>query len=221
MTNRDNPLWLKFWRDQRSDFHQEKVNALLKRFWPAGKKNEVNRVLVPLCGKSLDMVWLKEQGYDVIGVELSPIAVAAFFKENRMKPTKRNSGSFTLWQSGKISILCGDFFNLRASDLANVNWVYDRAALTAFPEDIRALYVKKLTELMQENSKILLLTTEDAEPHLSLEQALGIDAEITTLYASGFDIQLTHVESVSEPADEQADALPIRTEYKAYWMSRK
>ena len=36
-------------------------------------------VLVPLCGKSLDLVWLAEQGHAVIGVELAE----AFVKEQQ------------------------------------------------------------------------------------------------------------------------------------------
>jgi Thiopurine S-methyltransferase (TPMT). len=35
-------------------------------------------VLVPLCGKSLDMDWLLDAGYKVFGIELSNIAIQAF-----------------------------------------------------------------------------------------------------------------------------------------------
>ncbi len=33
------------------------------------------RVLVPLCGKTPDLLWLAEQGNEIVGVELSEIAV--------------------------------------------------------------------------------------------------------------------------------------------------
>lgn len=78
-TDQDNHLWLDFWRDERSDFHQIAVNPLLNKFWPSLKLAHGSRVFVPLCGKSLDMLWLAQQGHEVIGVELSSIAVEDFF----------------------------------------------------------------------------------------------------------------------------------------------
>ena len=97
MTDRDNVLWLKCWRDQRTGFNQKTVNQLLTRFWPSLDLVQGSRVFVPLCGKSLDMIWLAKQGHEVIGVELSPIAVWAFFRENHLKPARRQIGKFTLW----------------------------------------------------------------------------------------------------------------------------
>jgi thiopurine S-methyltransferase len=76
-TGRDNHLW----RDSDTDFHQQAVNQLLTRFWQRPQHGRGSRVFVPLCGKSLDMIWLAQRGYEVIGVELSPIAVRAFFLE--------------------------------------------------------------------------------------------------------------------------------------------
>jgi len=38
---------------------------------------------VPLCGKSLNLLRLAEQGHEIIGVELRSIAVQAFFRERR------------------------------------------------------------------------------------------------------------------------------------------
>jgi thiopurine S-methyltransferase len=127
--SRDNPLWLQFWRDQRTDFHQQAVNQLLTRFWPNLETVVGGRVFVPLCGKSLDMLWLAEQGHEVIGVELSPVAVKAFFRENHLKPSKRRVGNFMLWKAGRISILCGDYFSLRSANLGMIDVVYDRVML--------------------------------------------------------------------------------------------
>lgn len=113
MVSRDNPLWLQLWHDQQSDeFHQVSFNKYLTRFWPTLNIPFGSRIFVPLCGKSLDMLWLAKQGYQVIGVELSPIAVKAFFKENRLQPAKQRLADFTLWRHGNISILCGDYFSL-------------------------------------------------------------------------------------------------------------
>jgi len=221
MTGRDNVLWLQFWRDRRTDFHQQTVNLLLTRFWPSLDLAKGSRVFVPLCGKSLDMIWLAKQGHEVIGVELSPIAVRAFFRENRLKPVRRQVGQFTLWEHGRLSILCGDYFSLTGSDLGPVDIVYDRAALTALPEDIRQRYIAHLRLIVAETAKVFLLTTEDTEEKDSARQAFCVAEEIKTLYSEAYEIDLAHVESVFEINPELPDKLPERIEYKVYRFSSR
>jgi thiopurine S-methyltransferase len=219
--HRDNHLWLQFWRDLRVDFHQVAVNPLLAKFWPILELAHGSRVFVPLCGKSLDMLWLLQQGHEVIAVELSPIAVRAFFHENGLKPTKRRQGQFTLWQSGRLSILSGDYFALTKADLGFFDTVYDRAALTALPENIRAAYVAQLKRIIPNHAKVFLLTIEDALENESLNQAIGVGEEITALYANDFGIDLAYVESVFEPDPESPNQTAKRAEYKVYRLSGK
>jgi thiopurine S-methyltransferase len=165
------------------------------------------------------MIWLANQGHEVIGVELSPVAVRAFFRENRMQPARRRAGKFTLWQHGRLSILCGDYFSLTKEDLGQIDTVYDRAALTALPEDIRGLYVAHLSMILPETTKVFLLTTEDAEEIETPGQAFGVAEEIKTLFSEGFEIDLAHVESVFEVDPVSPDQPPERTEYKVYRLS--
>ena len=77
MTGRDNELWQQSWRDRKTDFHQKIVSPHLVRFWSSLGLAASDRVFVPLCGKSLDLLWLAQQGHTVIGVELSPLAARA------------------------------------------------------------------------------------------------------------------------------------------------
>lgn len=219
MTNRDNHLWLQSWRNQQTDFHQETVNPLLTRFWPGLGLAQGSRVFVPLCGKSLDMIWFARQGYKVIGVELSPIAILDFFRQNGLRPVKRREGNFTLWEHGRIKILCGDYFSLSKEDLGQIDMVYDRAALTALPEEIHRPYVAQLRRIVPERVEVFLLTTEDAGEYESLEQALNVGDEIKTLYTEDFEIDLAHVESVYEPDPESPGLAPRRVEYKLYRLS--
>lgn len=216
----DNQLWLQCWRDdQHTDFHQTIVNPLLSKFWSSLDLARGSRVFVPLCGKSLDMIWLAQQGHEVIGVELSPIAVRAFFRENGLKPVKKRLGQFTLWHYGKLSILCGDYFALSKADLGLFDTVYDRAALTALPENIRRLYVAKLKQLVPKTAKVFLLTIEDAAENATLNQAIAVDEEIKTLYSADFAIDLAYVESVFEPDLESPNQSSKRAEYKVYRLS--
>jgi thiopurine S-methyltransferase len=220
-TGRDNALWHQCWRDNETDFHQKTANAALIRFWFALGLAPGDRIFVPLCGKSLDLLWLAAQGHSVVGVELSPIAVRAFFKNNRMQPSRRKQGKFTLWQSGRIDILCGDLFDLTADDLGDVAAIFDRASLTALPEDIRHAYLAQLRNIVPLACKILLLTTEEPEADETQDQPFAIADEIISLYARGYDIDLNHVESLFEAdADPRIRAL-VRIEHKAYVMTPK
>lgn len=219
--NHDNKLWLQSWREDRIDFHQTSVNQFLKKFWPILNLPKDSRIFVPLCGKSLDMLWLAKKGYQVIGIELSAIAVRDFFRENGMQPTRSQTGKFTLWKCDNIRILCGDYFNLSPKDLGNIDMVYDRAALTALPEETRKRYVTHLFHIISSRSNIFLLTIEDAEEHQTMTQALGIGDEIRTLYTKKFDISLTHVESLYETDLRVASSSPVRVEYKVYQLNRK
>lgn len=220
-TGRDNELWQQCWRDRDTAFHQKAVNASLIRFWPRLGLAPGDRIFVPLCGKSLDLLWLAGQGHPVVGVELSPLAARAFFKENRMQPVRRKQGKFTLWQSGRIDILCGDLFDLAASDLGNIAAVFDRASLTALPEEIRHAYLAHLRKILPAACKILLLTTEEPDIGETREQPFAIADEITRLYARAFDIDLSHVESVFEADADPAIKERVRVEHKVYLLTPK
>lgn len=217
MISPDNGLWLQCWQNRQTDFHQLAVNPLLSHFWPLLGLAPGSRIFVPLCGKSLDMLWLAAQGHSVIGIELSPIAVRAFFRENHLKPKKTRQGQLTLWQDGNLSILCGDYFALKPTDLGQIDTVYDRAALTALPDHIRPAYIAHLRKIVPATAQVFLLTTEDAEPDETEAQALGVSDEITSLYAQAFHIELTHVESVFGEAGQALE----RTEFKVYRLRAK
>jgi thiopurine S-methyltransferase len=222
MTRQDDHLWLQMWSNQQTDdFHQVSFNKYLVRFWPELNIPHGNRIFVPLCGKSLDIIWLAEQGYKVIGVELSPVAVKAFFKENRLKPVKQQLGNFCLWTHGNISILCGDYFALSKAQLGQIDTVYDRAALTALPEEIRSLYVSHLHAIVSESTNIFLLTIEDTEDNQYLQLSQQVDAELISLYDRDFKIELKHVERVVEDQPSESASISLHATYKVYHLSAR
>lgn len=221
MTGRDNERWQQSWRDKNTDFHQKIVNPHLIRFWSTLGLKPGDRVFVPLCGKSLDLIWLAAQGHTVIGVELSPLAARAFFRENRIQASRRRLGEFTLWEHGRISILCGDFFALTADDLGDIAAVFDRASLTALPDEIRQDYLDHLRKILPAACKMLLLTTEEPDDDETDGQPFAIADEITSLYARAFNIELSHVESIFEPDPDPAVRQPVRIEQKVYLLTPK
>lgn len=211
------------WRNNQTDFHQQQVNPLLTRFWPSLNLKIPSRIFVPLCGKTLDLIWLAQQGHNVVGVELSPVAAKAFFEENNLVPHKSKSGEFVVWESGRIKILSGDFFKLSLSDLGETDVIYDRAALTALPETLRTHYVAHLRSIVPLTCSIFLLTTEDA---IAMDDASTrpmtegvIDNEVTGLYERHFVIEITHTEPAWESNSAQPDNSAIAVEHKLYRLS--
>lgn len=153
-------FWLERWRTGQTFFHLKRVTPLLQKFWPLLKLPTDCQVLVPLCGKSLDMLWLAAQGHRVLGVELSPLAVQQFFNENQLQASTHESAQGQHYVSGNIEIICGDIFKLDASTLSACVGVYDRAALIALPSEVRAKYVQHVYSQLADNYQGLLLTLE-------------------------------------------------------------
>ena len=144
--------WVEKWKKGDIPFHRTEVNPLLTSFFPFESPPE--RVFVPLCGKSLDMAWLAEQGSLVVGVELVPYAVESFFKEQKISYTTKTLPHHTLYQSEKISIYCGDFFHLTPDITGTFPWIYDRAALVAVPKKARKHYAQHLSCFLSEKGVI-------------------------------------------------------------------
>jgi thiopurine S-methyltransferase len=140
--------WLERWERDETAFHQDEVNPHLRQYWQELHLAPGSTVFVPLCGKSCDMAWLVEQGHTVVGVELSHIAVEAFFAENGLTPKRVPGEKFDCYEADRIRILCGDFFDLGKGDLANIHAVYDRGALIALPPEMRKRYVAQLLDIL-------------------------------------------------------------------------
>ena len=116
------------------------------------------RVLVPLCGKSVDLEWLVARGHEVVGIELSELAAQAFFAERGFSPQRRECGGFIEYRHASLSILVGDFFAATAALTGYCDGAYDRAAMIALPDDLRPAYARHLQTLLAPKAKLLLVT---------------------------------------------------------------
>ncbi|MCS3513152.1 MULTISPECIES: thiopurine S-methyltransferase [Pseudomonas] len=153
-------FWQERWARNQIGFHLPEVNPYLLRYWPSLTLAQGAKVLVPLCGKSLDLMWLASNGYRVLGVELSEQAVEAFFSEQNLTPRITRHGVFKVYQADLIEVWCGDFFALDAGVLADCTALYDRAALIALPPLMRAQYAEQLNSLLRPGCQGLLITLD-------------------------------------------------------------
>lgn len=149
--------WLGRWREGRIGWHEADGNALLKAHWPSLPAG--SRVLVPLCGKSVDLKWLAGRGLDVIGVELSALAIEAFFAEHQLAYERDERGTLPAWRAvdRRLTLYCGDYFRFSCPPC---DAIFDRGALVAVPADERPAYAAHTRTLLRRGAFHLLVTLE-------------------------------------------------------------
>ena len=189
-------FWIESWSQNKIGFHQNDFNKQLVKYWQNLDISADSKAFVPLCGKSLDLLWLKQQGHHVIGVEVSEFAVSTFFSENNLDYTRCQQDDLVQWESGDLFIWQGDFFNLNQHQLNNVEGVFDRASLVALPVMLREKYAQHLKNVLPKNTQILLLTfeydqTKRVGPPFSVTQA-----EVQALYGDKYKIKMLFQEDV-------------------------
>ena len=147
-------------------------------------------MFVPLCGKSLDLLWLRDRGLPVIGIELSAIALEAFCLENGVPARRRRTPDFDIYQAApNVELLRGDYFALTPQHLGRMGGVFDRAALISWSPEFRAPYVDHMAWLTRPGTEMLLVTLEYPQaqapgPPLSVPRR-----EVATLYERNYKIR--------------------------------
>jgi thiopurine S-methyltransferase len=176
-------FWHDRWRTGQVGFHQSAVDRHLAEYWPRFELPAASRVFVPLCGKSLDLKWLRDRGHTVIGVELSAVALESFCMENGIPARRRSLGDFDVYEAEGLKLFRGDFFALTTEMLGSVAAIYDRAALISWTPELRDSYVAHLTALTSPGTKSLLITVEYQQDQMSGPPFSVSAGDVGRLYA--------------------------------------
>ncbi|MCR9191699.1 MAG: thiopurine S-methyltransferase [Gammaproteobacteria bacterium] len=209
--------WHQKWASDNIGFDQKKPNTLMQRYFPSLNLKPGARIFVPLCGKSIDMLWFLKQGYDVIGIELSSVACEAFFSENNLPVNMTKMGDFDVYTSHNITLLAGDFFKLDKQMLGKVDGVYDRASLIALPTTIRQSYALHLSQLLKPGAQMLVITTAYDKTTMQGPPFSVDEDEIKHLFSPSFDIQQWYSKPLRDiPAHLQTKGLLEATEQLYY-----
>lgn len=196
---------LEFWKDRwingQIGFHQDRVNPYLAYFYgqkgPSPEKRNALKVFVPLCGKSRDMLWLAQNGYQVLGVECSELAVKAFFDETGLAYRHAAVEDSALYQfmpdddsdMAAIEILQGDFFAMQPDDLKGVTDIFDRASLIALPESMREDYAQKMATLVASGTRVLLVTLTYDQSEMNGPPFSVSEQHVHALYDDAFAVE--------------------------------
>lgn len=132
--------WEQDWCTDNPEFHNNEVNAMLIKQHHdfTGGRNNL-RILVPLCGKSLDMIWLADQGHSVVGVELIRKGIEAFLRDNKLTHREESitlapekQGTVFKVNDKEISLFECSIFDFSAEVAGGqFDCIWDRGSMTA------------------------------------------------------------------------------------------
>lgn len=187
-------FWFKSWDlgGFYTSFHRQDIHPYVLQYMNP-EEIEGKNILVPLCGKTVDMMYLSQFANKVIGVELVEKAIIQFFEENNLKYEQTDEETFI---SGNITILKTDFMALSKERIGKIDWVLDRASLVALPYEMRTEYIRTLDRITDVGTKQLVVTLEYF-PLIGSAPFCIKPSEVENYYGAGHIIN--HVEQPNLP----------------------
>lgn len=173
----------------------EEVYPPLLEIWPLLTLNADPTVFVPLCGKSIDMSWLAEQGCDVIGVEVSKKALQEFTNKHPETFRCESSHGFSIYKSNSFTLWEGDFFKLPPDQIPDPDLIYDKASIVAFSPKKRKQYGQKMLDLCGESTQILLQTFEYEQNEMNGPPFSVTQKEVENHFGQEFQIKILREQS--------------------------
>ncbi len=185
----DPNFWQQRWEKNEIGFHEDNANPLLVNHFHKLSVAKGCLIFVPLCGKTLDISWLLSHGYRVAGAELSRLAIEQLFMGLGMKPEIATVGGIEQWSANNLDIFVGDIFALSGKMLGQVDAIYDRAALVAFPAEMRKRYTAHLTEITGKAPQLLICYEYDQSLMEGPPFSVSTE-EVHRHYATTYDLRL-------------------------------
>ncbi|MDY8107646.1 thiopurine S-methyltransferase [Fulvimarina sp. 2208YS6-2-32] len=188
----DEAFWHERWKKGETAFHEGRPNRFLVAHFASLGLAAGARVFMPLCGKSVDIHWMLAEGFRVVGIDLSAIAISQLFDDLALTPVLRKQatgdGELILSSADRIDIFVGDLFALDAASLGPVDAVYDRAALVALPPPMRERYAHHIARITNTARQLVVSFDYDQAlfdgPPFSVPQE-----EVERLYGPFYEIE--------------------------------
>lgn len=218
----DPSFWHARWEAGRIGFHHDAVNPYLVDHLPCLELRAGARVLVPLCGKSVDLGWLADRGLEPVGVELSRLAVDAVFAERGVRPRRETrADGAERFVGGGVEVWCGDFLALDARHGGRFDALWDRAALIALPAAWRPGYVEQCAALMRPGARGLVVTLRYDPAEMDGPPFAVAPEDVEALYAPHFDVEVASPERPGKVAPHLQERGLTRLDEAAWRITRK
>lgn len=210
-------FWHKCWQQQRIGFHQDEIHPLLPVVFSQLNREPSKAIFAPLCGKSLDLWWLAEQG-KVIGAELSELACRQFYQEQDQSFSVSAQGDFQRFSHPAVDIWQGDYFALTSEQVDEIGLIYDRAALIALPSQMRIDYAKQLKNLCAGPVSLLLLSLEYPQEEMSGPPFSVTELEVRHLFDFAVSVELVAMRNLTGRPFAQRQFNVSNLVEKAFWI---
>ena len=189
----EHSFWHSKWQKNEIGFHEPEGNALLVKYAAFlisddSPSKSIKRIFVPLCGKTRDIGWLLAQGCEVVGAELSEVAIIQLFEELGTEPTVTTTSNGKIYAKDGLTIYVGDIFKLTSSDLGDVTGIYDRAALVALPSPLREQYAAHLMAITQCAPQLIISFEYDQNEMTGPPFSVN-EKTVDALYSADYNIQ--------------------------------
>jgi thiopurine S-methyltransferase len=149
-------------------------------------------------------------------VELVPTAIHQFFVQNGI-PYQQVAPH--RYEAERLTMLNMDFFDVTTSDIGEIDFIYDRAALVALPAEMRMRYIQKIDQLVAVGSEQLVITLEYA-PLLDTPPFSITPTEIAAYYGTRHAIE--HIEAPTLPGHRMVEKFNLAyLKEHGFWLRRR
>ncbi|MEO9460077.1 MAG: thiopurine S-methyltransferase [Lentilitoribacter sp.] len=199
-------FWHKKWELNEIGFHKTHANPLLVKNLDQLGLNEGDRIFLPLCGKTLDIDWLLQQDFQVVGAELSALAIEQLFEQLELTPQVELVGELKHFSAQNIDIFVGDIFAINQQMMGRIDAIFDRAALVALPSEMRIQYAKHLIDITNNAPQILITFEYDTKGVSGPPHAIS-ENEITTHYGAYYQLKTLECENLRGGIKGKSEAI--------------
>ncbi len=186
--------WTQAWDKGTIGWHRDKVDAILQKYLKqlCGDKESIS-ILVTLCGKTLDLPWLADEGHSVVGCELAELAGKQLFEENDIPFSVTTIDDFKVFSatdSKKLKFYAGDFFKVNAALIGTFDVIWDHNAFGAVSPNDRSRYIELLSSLLVPGGKILLSNWEYDQSKRNFAPYSLNSEQIKEYFGTLFEVEL-------------------------------
>lgn len=154
--------WNERWTQGGTGWHLGDINFALENHSSKLLPKPERRILVPLCGKSVDLAWLYKEGHTVVGIEGVEKGILEFFSEHKLPYVTEQMSWAKLFKTedNRLKLYCCDLFKMDIESLGKFDAVWDRGSLVAIYEEDRERYSEIIKALLVPDFRYLINITQ-------------------------------------------------------------
>lgn len=227
MVSRDeiNQIWEKKLQNNHSPWDMPQGSPYLKNFFQYLVKGNISgkRILVPLCGATVDMAWFFKQGLTVVGIELFETPCKLFFERLSLSYEVEEKNNVKVYShDDRLKICQCDFFSTNCDLLGGCfDYWFDVGGLEATVPEEQQKYINQLTSLLKPVGRVLMECFE-YDMSLRRQPPHSIPTETLKVYLSDkYIIEELSRKTEDELPEEYTARIGCNCVHVLYLLTRK